>query len=241
MPPPRKIRATVIEKKQYGTVVALFKLRPEMRYRYRAGQFLQLAMDAYDPSFHWPESRAFSIANAPGNDHLELLVSQKGQFTERMIKELQVGDEVWLKLPFGDFHFDHTAKANAVFIAGGTGISPFIPYLEELIGKNVKVDSVSLYYGIREPELLIYDQLLLELCRTIDWFNLTLYVETGTVKLFPDHRSGLLNAREVVAQAKMLANPVYYLSGPRPMMDAFLYELQANDKPRSRIFYDKWE
>ena len=32
---------------------------------FKPGQFLHLAIDEYDPSFHWPESRVFSIANSP--------------------------------------------------------------------------------------------------------------------------------------------------------------------------------
>jgi len=49
-----------------------------------------------------------------------------------MEKELEIGREVWIKFPYGDFIIDTFVNPgdNLVLIAGGTGISPFIPFLK---------------------------------------------------------------------------------------------------------------
>lgn len=241
MPAPRKIKAIVTAKKFYGEGVVLFQLQPEVSCRYRPGQFLHLALDAYDPSFNWPESRVFSIANAPGSDRLEILVSQKGIFTQRMIQSLQENDEVWLKLPFGDFNFDNATGKNVVLIAGGTGISPFIPFLEDVLHRKVQVSSLSLFYGVRKPELIIYDRLLTSLKETTAFFDLGLYVESGRADAFPESKTGTLDVESIIMKTGKLPDPVYYLSGPKAMISAFVSGLQGKGTPSSAIFYDKWE
>jgi ferredoxin-NADP reductase len=70
-----------------------------------------------------------------------------------MAERLRPGLEVWAKLPYGDFTIDARVKegADVVLVAGGTGISPFIPYLEDLAeGVASSPGECRLYYGIRD-------------------------------------------------------------------------------------------
>ena len=66
MPTPVKLPATVQEIITHGDDVFSLRLAPQRQIPpYLPGQFLHLALDAYDPSSHWPESRVFSIATSP--------------------------------------------------------------------------------------------------------------------------------------------------------------------------------
>ena len=105
MATPRKLRCTVCELRDHGDRVYSLRLRSERPLpQFRSGQFLHLALDPYDPSGFWPESRVFSIASSPGRkDEVEIVYSVKGRFTSRMEKELCAGGEVWVKLPYGEF------------------------------------------------------------------------------------------------------------------------------------------
>lgn len=63
---------------------------------FEPGQFLHLALDDYDPSGYWPESRVFSIASPTDQrERLSLTYSVRGRFTARMENELRGGS------PFG--------------------------------------------------------------------------------------------------------------------------------------------
>ena len=46
--------------------------------RFRPGQFLHLALDAYDPSGFWPDSRVFSIASRASADATALRIYLRG-------------------------------------------------------------------------------------------------------------------------------------------------------------------
>ena len=99
---------------------------------FKPGQFLHLAIDNYDPGFHWPESRVFSVASSPTRlETIRITFSVKGKYTKRMFTEVEEGDIVWLKLPYGSFTF--TKHKSLIFVAGGTGITPFLSFLEYAI------------------------------------------------------------------------------------------------------------
>jgi len=52
---------------------------------------------------------------------------------------------------------------------------------------------------------------------------------------------GILPVRELVNQTISFTDPVYFLSGPKPMIESFEKELNEKSIPPTKIFYDKWE
>jgi NAD(P)H-flavin reductase len=105
MPVVQKLRCQIEKIVDYGDHVYTVELRPERPARkFLPGQFLHLALDEYDPSGFWPESRVFSIASSPGQrERLRISYSVRGRFTARMEKEMRQGRWVWVKLPYGEF------------------------------------------------------------------------------------------------------------------------------------------
>ena len=147
MPTPQKIPCAVGEIIAHGQQVYSMELIPAQPVpRFKPGQFLHLALDAYDPSGFWPDSRVFSIASAPNaREKLKISYAVKGKFTARMEKELHRGGQVWIKMPYGDFAVD--ASRPVVLIAGGTGITAFTAFLESVNGANS--NPITVFYGAR--------------------------------------------------------------------------------------------
>jgi len=242
MAAPLKIKARIEKIIKHKDGITFFKLAPEKKCRFRPGQFLHLALDEYDPSFNWPESRVFSIANSPfRSDFIDILVSPKGNFTKRMVKELKVNDEVWIKLPYGIFNFDDAINSDCILIAGGTGISPFISFLESVIDAHPHFNSLNLFYGIRDKELIIFNDLLEECSKTVAGFEHTIFVENYTDKNEKNIFKGILPVKEIVKTTINYKKPVYYLSGPKAMINAFDKELNKNNILQENIIYDNWE
>ncbi|NVO21380.1 MAG: FAD-dependent oxidoreductase [Bacteroidetes bacterium] len=242
MAAPRKVRATVTGIQRYEGEITLFKLQTEVPCRFKPGQFLHFAIDPYDPSFNWPESRVFSIANAPtGDTEIEILISPKGTFTQRMIHDLQIGSEAWIKLPFGVFNFDSSIGKDVVLVAGGTGISPFLSFLRSQLEKEVSCKSVQLYYGVRNPGLIIFDGLLSECALNLPGFNYHIYCERGLSADTTFQHTGMLPVSEIVKSTASSPSVVYYLSGPAAMIGAFEKEILRQGVSGERVIYDRWE
>src|SRR5438046_208202 len=115
---------------QHGGRVYTIVLRPERPAPvFRPGQFLHLALDPYDATGFWPESRVFSIASSPTErNRLCITYSAAGRFTTRMEAELAEGRHVWVKMPYGEFVVRKTT--DVALFAGGTGITAFTDFLD---------------------------------------------------------------------------------------------------------------
>jgi ferredoxin-NADP reductase len=247
---PIKVRATVESVTDHGNRVYTVSFVSEQRFpRFRPGQFLHMTIDPFDPtSGFWPESRVFSIASRAGAERVVIVYSVKGRYTQRMESFLAPGKDVWLKLPYGDFIVDQSSRTgdDVVLIAGGTGIAPYVPYLEALAENGASGRSVLLVYGVREPALCLFPDLLARCAEGVEGFSLRLFAEripgdrpSATIPI--EHvRSGMLQLDWIVEASRELNSPVYFISGPPRMVDSFKQGLLDLAVPDRRIKIDEW-
>jgi ferredoxin-NADP reductase len=236
MAAPKKLSATVAGIKRHSESVIEYLFSPNSRVpSFKPGQFLHLAIDPYDPSRNWPESRVFSIANAPESEVIRIVISVKGRFTARMAAELKEGSTVWLKFPYGNFTFE-TNGEHLVLIAGGTGISPYISLLEHCHTVN-ESPPISLYYGVRNEQLAIFESFLQKCKVALPQFNFTLFCE--------DHAENLAEVKPGLIDIDMILNnhsgrSDFYLSGPPVMIDEIKKRLLSHNISAGNIFIDEW-
>lgn len=244
MPTPTKTKALLTDVTQFAE--DLFRLDFEVdrkHTRFKPGQFLHLTLEEFDPTqAYWPESRVFSICSAPKSDTISVIYSVKGAYTTRMQDELSEGNEYWLKLPYGDFIIEQLVPEGdtAVLIAGGTGISPYVSYLEQGLAQGAG-RQMYLAYAVRSPERLAFPDLLRRV-RDTGAITQRVWSETDGADnaLVTDH--GLLDLDAVVADVKELPTPHYLLSGPPGMLDAFSSRLKTDHGVDERFIHiDEWE
>lgn len=244
MPTPTKIKAQLTGITQFAEDVFKLDFAVERKYtHFKPGQFLHLTLEEFDPTeAYWPESRVFSICSPPKSETISVIYSVKGAYTTRMRDELKEGDEYWLKLPYGDFIIEQLVPENetAVLIAGDTGISPYVSYLEQGLEQGF-ARQVYLAYAVRSPERLAFDDLLTRVGENNPvapriWSEIQGH-QTDLVTDF-----GLLDLDAVVEDVKNLPAPHYLLSGPPGMLDAFSSKLKIDHGIDERFIHiDEWE
>ncbi len=242
VPPIRKIKCVVRHIYNHGNRVFTLALSPEKDLPvFRPGQFLHLAVDDYDPSGFWPDSRPFSIANSPTNgSQLMISYSVIGKFTSRMEKELAEGNTVWIKLPYGDFVIDNAEKV--VLIAGGTGITAFSAFIECL--KPESNQNVYLFYGARNENLLIYKDMLAKVAKAVPNFHLQYFVESAPQRITINGFLPVIGKLDIPRIMGKIVNPitaVYFLSGPPLMLSRFSNDLNSLGISTKQIRIDAWE
>lgn len=236
-----KVYSDIIGIESFGEGVYAVKFALPPRYtRFLPGQFLHLSLDEFDPTTgFWPESRVFSIASEPRQGHLSIVYSVKGRYTQRMERELRVGRGVWLKLPYGDFVINDAflARGPIALVAGGTGVSPFWPFLK---GGNGAKGLVHLFYGVRKSDHILFLGDLVRLL-TEPWFKLHLFVEEGEVPCL-NYEVGRLSTGRIVQELgpEFLAAQ-YFLSGPPVMIRGFRNELISMGVEKNSVHSDEWE
>jgi len=197
-------------------------------FKYDAGQFLHLAIDEYDPSTQWPDSRCFSMQSAPGEEHIRITYAAKGQFTNRMQQVLTVGSEVTLKLPYGDLFSQEHSKTKTVFIAGGTGITPYLSLFTDT--SFASYEHPVLYAGFRNEEMNLYKDEL-EIAQKMN-VNLD-------VHLVYQDKDGILDIEKILNDNT--TNSSFFISGPPVMIKAFKQTLISKGIPENQVLTDDWE
>ncbi len=234
---PQKLRCQVMEIQTHGEGVYSLFLKPEnLTPRFRPGQFLHLALDAYTPGDFWPDSRSFSIASGPADRQLlRITYAVKGQFTARMEAELQPGRQVWIKMPFGDFTIQD--EGDLCLLAGGTGVTAFTAFLAGLTEESLQ--HVYLFYGARRPDLLIYRPQVEAAAQRCLGLRVRYFAEEdyeGT-----DCQPGLMDAETVLGSVPNPFSLTYYLAGPPGMIQALRAGLSGHGLPSGQIVADAWE
>jgi len=204
----------------------------DKKYKYRPGQFLHLALDDYDPSAQWPESRCFSMQSNPTEETIKITYAVKGAFTKEMVKTLKTGSEVWLKLPYGDLFQQPHNKTNTVFIAGGTGITPFLSlFTDESFNEYI---NPKMYLGFRSKDYNIY-QVELERVQQIRAIRYP-YVK---ISVSYQDKEGVLDINKILSENGVAAT--YFISGPPTMIKKFRQILIDNGVPTEYVLTDDWE
>ncbi len=197
-------------------------------FKYAPGQFLHLALDAYDPSSGWPESRCFSMQSTAMDELLKITYAVKGRFTGRMAGELKVGSIVTLKLPYGELFTQEHVHNNTVFISGGTGITPFLSLFTDK--SFAGYTNPYLFAGFRSLEFNLYQNELVLAKQHNNSFHITC--------IYQD-KQGMLDIDKIIAKSDRESS--FFISGPPAMIKSFRAFLLLNGLKRNQIKTDDWE
>lgn len=153
-----KFRITSVESHAAG--MRIFRLEPlEGRIpNYLPGQFMFLHVlnDAGESIIRRP----YSVASSPSAPYLEFAIEMVGGQMTSKLEKMKIGDVLGVEGPFGNMVFKE--ERMAAFVAGGTGISPFISMLRYISEKKL-TGNFALFYSARTRDRLLYYEEMLEL------------------------------------------------------------------------------
>lgn len=214
-----------------------FALAPGDSIPHRAGQFMTLA--ARIPEAKGLAMRCFSFATQSSvTDRVDIIVRKnpRGVMTPFLFEQAAPGDAMKIIAPYGDFYL-RDGTSPCIWIAGGSGLSPFLGMVHDMIDTNVS-RRVHLFFGAVMPGDLYYVELLRELAARHDWFTFTPALSG------PEHSDycddyGLIT--DVVSRrVGDASNCEGYLCGSPGMIAACLKVLGEKGMRRDRIHYDRF-
>lgn len=213
-------------KQAEGPGVVSFVFEPEGPLAWKAGQFIHCVLH-HEPTDNRGSDRWFTIASAPSEKSVMLttrFTPQPGSTFKQALQNLKPGDAIEMSDLDGDFIVEDLA-AQYVFIAGGIGITPFRSILKELdqAGKPV---SATLLYGNRDEHIVFRDEL--------DRFaqrNPKLNIQ---YLIAPER----LDAARIKKEFPDLKTPLFYVSGPEPMVEQLGQMLKDLGVPAEHLKQD---
>jgi ferredoxin-NADP reductase len=115
-----------------------------------------------------------------------------------------------------------------VFIAGGTGITPYLSLLTDT--RFTGFTNPKLYAGFRNREFDIYTEEL-ETARKIN--------PSMEVMKFYEDTDGIIDIKKILDENGV--EPTYFISGPPVMIKHFSAFLKNNGVAESNVLTDEWE
>lgn len=174
------------------------------------------------------EDHPFSMSSGPSENTLRFSVKAIGDYTEKL-KELIPGAKVSVWGPYGNFGERLYSRKNAIFIAGGIGISPFLSMIRSAVTAGTG-KRINLYYSIKTPDEAVYDHELTGICKTNPSFCYQPHIS---------QTNGRLTAEKIKETVLDLEKRLVFLCGPPAMMLSLRDQFIAiGIKKRNIIFED---
>jgi len=181
-------------------------------------------------------TRAYSFSSAPGASQAAFVVRNvpQGRMSGFLSGEAQTGQRMAFSGPFGSFYLRPVTRP-VLFLAGGTGIAPFLSMLDVLAASG-NAHPVHMVYGVTHDIDLVATEKLDAAAAGIEGFSYrTCVADAGSTH----DRKGYVTAH-VDPEWINGGDVDIYLCGPVAMVEAVRDWLQASGITPANFYYEKF-
>lgn len=232
---PTAWRSRLLERRMVAARTLAATVERPSGFDFRAGQYVDVTLQnpPYDDLLG--PTRSFSIASAPGERDLLLLMRMRDSAFKRSLAELPIGAPLLLDGPADDLGLEPDPRSPVVYLAGGVGIAPFLGVLREAAATTGRLPA-TLFYSNRRPEDGAYLGELRDLELRLTGFR---FVPTMTQLATSEQRwSGeteRLSTAMLQRHLPALRGPRYYLSGSTTFISGLCQQIERAGVPAGDI------
>ena len=228
------MRAKIKDKREVakGTLLVIFDLLGR-EVDFKAGQYFWVEL--LDPPYQDEKGarRHISVVTSPTERGvLGLCTRLRDSAFKRSLAELEVGDEVEVEQPKGDFVLPEETDRPYVFIAGGIGITVFRSMLRYITDEGLPHE-VTLLYSNRDRESTAFLDELTEFDEANPNFRLVVTMTEDPEWEGEKRRIGPELLRDQLEGD--LTAQTYLVAGPPPMVEGMVEMLAAAGVPEDQV------
>jgi predicted ferric reductase len=215
----------LIEKSIIAEDVYRFTLKPDNKHlKVHPGQFVYLRTGIIS------EEHPFSVAGYTSDGNIQIASKVIGKYTQKLSK-LALGKELYVDGPYGVF--THEVSINretpVTFIAGGIGITPFLPHIINKTNKNI-----TLFYANRKEKNIVMNETLKSVLRQN-------YVQVISDENNKKYRNGFITSQLIKDHlGDKFKLQEFYICGPKPMMKVIKKSLIESGIDKKRIHTEEF-
>jgi ferredoxin-NADP reductase len=199
---------------------------------FQAGQYVSLSIETGGIR----TSRPYSISSPPNQTgYYEITVRrvENGLVSGYLLDQVKRGDVLESTGPCGLFHYNPIFHDRTmVCIAGGSGITPFMSMIQEVVECGLD-RTIYLFYGNRASTDVIFHDRLTKVAEKFDNIRYIPVIEEPDEGY--DGAQGLITGRLIKDAIGDINGKTFYLCGPQAMYDFCLEELAQLGVPARKI------
>ncbi len=207
-------------------VVQLETTKPD-NYEFVSGQATEVSV----LKSGWEDKkRPFTFTSLPTEENLEFTIKvyDSHDGVTEQIGKLEKGDQLLIGEPFGAIRY----RGSGTFLAGGAGVTPFIPILKQLESENKAFGHTLIFANKKEKDIFLnnkFNEILGD-----DFINILSEEETD------GHHHGHINAKFIQEHTDLLKQ-FFYVCGPPKMIEHVITELKSIGVEEELIITEDFE
>ncbi|MCX7680119.1 MAG: FAD-binding oxidoreductase [Spirochaetes bacterium] len=211
-----------------------FRLVPKEGYLppFMAGQYISISVEIGNIR----TARAYSISSPPhctGYYDITVRRVHDGFVSHYLLDEVTIGDEVVTSGPCGNFFYNPIVHGRElVFIAGGSGITPFMSMIREIAHRGLN-RTVHLFYGNKTDGDIIFHEELVAIAAKNS--NIRYYPVVENPSRNWKGFTGYITKELLVENLLSVNNKTFFLCGPQGLYDFIEPQLAQLGIPRKRV------
>ena len=171
--PYRSIPAEITSIVEESPNIKTFELDPEEKIEFATGEFIQLSVPGLGEAPFTPSS------SPNATDKIEVTIMEAGEVTGKL-HHIEEGETVGVRGPYGKgYPLDEMEGRDVLVVGGGVGLAPLRSLLYMLTAQPDNFGKISLKYGARTPDHLIYKDQLEDWGSSVSEIDLELTVDEG--------------------------------------------------------------
>ena len=239
--PKQKLLLKLKDRIQLSPDTYEFVFSSDRKLKFTPGQYLEWTL-AHRSADARGIRRYFTIASSPaeaanGEVRVGVKFYKPASSFKKVLMSMQRGDRIVASQLAGDFVLPKNKKKKLVFIAGGIGITPFRSMIQDLLDKGEKRD-ITLIYSNKTIKDVAYVSLLDRAERELGIETLPVFSNQTEQMKATNEFPSVVDQHLIMSSIPDYEDRMYYLSGPRAMVDSFSDMLGELGIPRNHIKKD---
>ncbi len=219
--PKRRMLLRLKERNRLSPDTYEFVFPAPPRFKFRPGQYMEWTLGHQHPDDRG-NRRYFTIASSPTEHNIRLAVKlyKNSSTFKRALMGSTRDMTMFASQLAGDFTLPDDPNQKLIFIAGGIGVTPFRSMIKYLLDQHQR-RPITLFYAARSPDEFVYrdvfDRAQTELgIRTV--YTIT---DNRAIPSNWNGKVGRITPEMIRSVAPDYRQCIFYISGPRSMVDSF--------------------
>ncbi|WP_078381595.1 NO-inducible flavohemoprotein [Sutcliffiella halmapala] len=237
----------VVKKEIESSVITSFYLKPTDGTNVPAftpGQYITIRLSI--PGEQYLLNRQYSLSDTPNGEYYRISVKKEvidnlpeGKVSNYLHNHLNIGDELELTAPAGDFTLQMKVAEPVYLISGGVGITPMLSMLKT-IAITQPNRSTTFIHAAKNGMMHAFSKEVTESIEKIKDGKTVLVYETPTNEDRASKKfqfEGFIT-EEILKGLQVEASSLFYVCGPVPFMQAVVSHLENIGVPKEKIHYE---